>query len=191
MNRSLLRSLVLVGFSAAIACPARAQDQAQTPAQAPAPTPNASTPNAQASSDSAAQPAQPAPKKVWTNADVPTLRADSSISTVGKRPNGQRNSANANRPAPPTKDGKAYADQITNLQNKVAAINDQIVQLQSGIDGKFTGDGQKSTRPTYAHADDWRDQLARLEKQRDDINAHIDAIRDQARRAGVPPNSLP
>lgn len=186
MNRTrLLRALALVVFSAAIASAAGAQD-----AQAPAPAANTQAPDAQAppNSDSAAQ---PAPKKVWTNEDVPVLREDSLISTVGKSTNGQHNSASANRPAPATKDGKAYAAQITNLQTKLAPINDQIAQLQAGIDGKFTGDGQKSTRPTYAHADDWRDQLARLEKQRDDINARIDAIRDQARRAGVPPNTLP
>lgn len=185
MNRSrLLRSLAVVVFSAAMASAAGAQDTAQ----APAPSQNSPAPNAQAPSDSGAQ---PAPKKVWTNEDVPVLREDSSISTVGKRTNGQHNSANANRPAPATKDGKAYAAQITELQKKLEPINDQIAQLQSGIDGKFTGDGQKSTRPTGVHADDWHDQLARLEKQRDDINAHIDAIRDQARRAGVPPNTLP
>jgi hypothetical protein len=183
MDRSRLFSLALVGLFAAAALPARAQDQSQTPAQTPA-----ATPNAQASSDSATQ---PAPKKVWTNEDVPVLREDSSISTVGKRQNGQHTSANANRPAPATKDGKAYAAQITELQKKLEPINDQIAQLQSGIDGKFTGDGQKSTRPASVHADDWRDLLARLEKQRDDINARIDSIRDQARRAGVAPNTLP
>jgi len=183
MNRSRLLSLALVGLFAIAALPVRAQDQAQVPAPAPA-----STPNAQASSDSASQ---PAPKKVWTNEDVPVLREDSSISTVGKRQNGQRNSANANRPAPATKDGRTYAAQITELQKKLVPINEQIAQLQAGIDGKFTGDGQKSTRPTYAHADDWHAELEKLEKQRDDINARIDSIRDQARRSGVAPNTLP
>jgi hypothetical protein len=39
--------------------------------------------------------------------------------------------------------------------------------------------------------DDWRDQLARLQKQRDDIVAKISALIDEARHNGVPANALP
>ena len=39
--------------------------------------------------------------------------------------------------------------------------------------------------------DDWHDELARLQAQRDDINAKIAALQDQARHDGVSPNDIP
>jgi len=38
---------------------------------------------------------------------------------------------------------------------------------------------------------DWRLELDQLQKKRDGIAAQIDALIDQARRNGVPPNQLP
>jgi len=129
----------------------------------------------------------PAPRKVWTNEDVPTLREDSTISTVGARPtSGTVHKATSSR-----QDAKWYSDQITKLEAQLPAINDKIAQLQAGIDGKFTGDSQSSTRPKSATFGNWQIELAQLQKQRDDLQSRIDGLRDQARRQGIPPNALP
>jgi len=129
----------------------------------------------------------PAPRKVWTNEDVPTLREDSTISTIGTHPaSGPMHKATSSR-----QDAKWYSDQITKLESQLSTIKDKIEQLQAGIDGKFTGDSQSSTRPKYASFGNWQIELAQLQKQRDDIQARIDALRDQARRQGIPPNALP
>jgi peptidoglycan hydrolase CwlO-like protein len=118
---------------------------------------------------------------------VPTLREDSTISTIGARPaSGPVHKATSSR-----QDAKWYSDQITKLEAQLPAINGKIAQLQAGINGKFTGDSQSSTRPKYATFGDWQIELAQLQKQRDDIQARIDALRDQARRQGIPPNVLP
>ncbi len=129
----------------------------------------------------------PAPRKVWTNEDVPTLREDSTISTIGTRPA----SGTVHKAASSRQDAKWYSDQITKLQAQLPAINGKIAQLQAGIDGKFTGDSQSSTRPKSATFGNWQIELAQLQKQRDDIQSRIDALRDQARRQGIPPNALP
>jgi chaperonin cofactor prefoldin len=89
------------------------------------------------------------------------------------------------------RDAKWYRDQILKLQNQLPALNEKIAQLQAGIDGKATGDGKHSTRPLHAGAGDWRVELAQLQKQRDDIEARINTLQVQARRAGIPANALP
>lgn len=140
----------------------------------------------------AASASQPPEKKVWTNADVPELREGSPISTVGS--NSKAGPADPRQPvanAAKHKDAKWYHDQIEKLQNQLAALNKKIAPLQAAVDGKSPGDGRVSTRPTYAHAGDWQADLAQLQKQRDDIEARINALQAQARRAGIPANALP
>ena len=168
MSRFLWLGLV----SLAALCPqaARAQQAAATPA------------GTQTSSAT-----DPASRKVWTNEDVPTLREDSTISTIGARPT----SAPVHKATSSRQDAKWYSDQITKLQAQLPAINDKIAQLQAGIDGKFTGDSQSSTRPKYATFGNWQTELAQLQKQRDDIQSRIDGLREQARRQGISPNALP
>jgi len=176
MTRAPLYLSVLC-LAAAFAQPTNAQDNSSAPA-----TPAATqTPT---NSD-------PASKKVWTNEDVPDLRSDSPISTVGNRNGGQANSGLRANGAAGRKDANWYRDQILKLQNQLPTLNNKIAQLQAGIDGKFTGDAKTSTRPEYANGGDWRTELAQLQKKRDDIESKIDGLRDQARHAGVPPNTLP
>jgi len=129
----------------------------------------------------------PAPRKVWTNEDVPMLREDSTISTIGTHPA----AGPAHKTTSSRQDAKWYSDQITKLEAQLPAINGKIAQLQAGIDGKFTGDSESSTRPKYATFGNWQIERAQLQKQRDDIQSRIDGLRDQARRQGISPNVLP
>ena len=148
-----------------------------------------STPQPATTAPPAAQPEQ---KKVWTNEDIPDLREGSPISTVGSESaGGPAASERANSGAAKHKDAKWYRDQIEKLQNQLAALDKKIAPLQAAIDGKSPGDGKVSTRSTNAHAGDWQTDLAQLQKQRDDTDARITALRDQARRAGIPANALP
>jgi hypothetical protein len=177
-GRVLLGSLCL---SATLLSTARGQT-----AQA---TQTSSAPASQSSTQSASgQQIPPANKKVWTNDDVGDLRDHSAITTIG--------GANA-KPANPSerplagakaKDTQWYRDQILKLQAKVPPLDDKIHQLEAALNGETVN----SVR-TYGgvRADDWRDQLSRLQKQRGDILAKIDALQDEARHNGVPPNKLP
>lgn len=180
MNPSRGALLATLCLSATLLSTARAQTAQATQTSSP--------PASQSSSQSAPAQQTPPAKKVWTDDDVGDLRDHSTISTVG--------AANA-KPASPSgravstakaKDAKWYQDQILKLHAKIPPLDDKIHQLQAALDGKTV-----NSLRTYGgvRADDWRDQLSRLQKQRDEISAKIAALEDEARHQGVPPNTLP
>jgi hypothetical protein len=118
------------------------------------------------------------------------LREDSRISTFRSPSAKPANSAN-NGPKPAHPHGKEagwYQTRIAGLEAKLPPIDDQIGQLQAALSGQTVNSVRKwgGTRP-----DDWRVELADLQKKRDDTQAQIDALRDQARHDGVSPNALP
>lgn len=159
-------------------------------AQEAQPTPPSQSSDQQASAPSAANSsAQPGAKKVWTNDDVTGLRSSSAISTVG---------ASAAKSARPgvgatavSGNARWYANQITGLQAKLPPLDAQIAELQDAIAGKPTGDGKTSSRPSGVKIDSWSDELSRLQQKRDAVQQQIDALREQARRHGVPNSALP
>ncbi len=168
----------------------RARGQSAQSAQQPStPAPQSSEVKASQQAQASDQPASQSPaKKVWTNEDVGELRDHSTISTVGtvntKSPKYRVNE----RHTTPTKDSTWYRDQIRQLQKKLPALDAQIHDLKAGLNGEQVN----SVRKIWGvPADDWRDQLARLQKQRDDILAKIDTLEDEARHNGVPPSTLP
>jgi hypothetical protein len=197
-------------FAAVISTPARAQEAqpaqpAQPPAAAPAsspsssPAPTASPASAQPAAQnsapgdaSSALQAKPAAKRVWTDDDMGDLRENSSISTVGNA-HGNAGSSKpgaktANSNAPRSKTAQYYHDQIVRLQGQIPPIDQKISDLQAAIEGKPVSGARTfgGVRP-----DDWKDELQRLQKQRDDITAKIATLQDQARHQGVPENQIP
>jgi len=170
-------------FFAAFPCLAQSQSQdssATAPASAkPAPAPAKATP---------AVPEKKKPKKVWTNDDVPTLRGDSVISTVGTS---DTKAGNKPAPAAKNKSTKPYQAQIERLEAQIPPLDAQIAELQAAIDGKPTGDMKSSQRPRGVKADDWSVEMQELQKKRDGILDQISTLKDQARHQGVPPNTLP
>jgi hypothetical protein len=198
MNHRNLSLLGALAFALAFAGTARAQstqpDQPATPASTPATAP-AAAPSAQpavqdsaANSSAAADPSKAAAKKVWTNDDVGDLRANSAISTVGgKQPNQPKPGV---KPATASrgKNAQWYSQQITRLQGQIPPIDQKIAALQDAISGKPVTEVRSfgGVRP-----DDWKDALARLQKQRADIEDKISSLRDDARHNGVPENQIP
>jgi hypothetical protein len=177
-GRVLLASLCL---SATLVSAARGQTaQAAQTSSAPASQSSTQSPPGQQT--------PPANKKVWTNDDVGDLRDHSAISTIGGANVKPANPSGRPLPGARAKDAQWYRDQIRILQAKVPPLDDKIDQLEAALNGETVN----SVR-TYGgvRADDWRDQLSRLQKQRGDILAKIDALEDEARHKGVPPNKLP
>lgn len=172
---------------------ARTQNAAAQPGTA---TGNASTQSTTANpaatttqSATATTPATPAAaaKKVWTNEDMGAVHKDPAISTFSSKLN---KPADSKAPAakPNTKSAGQYQTQIANLQAKLPPLDQQIAELQAGLNG----DTVNSTRHyNGVKLDDWRDQLARLQKQRDGIAGQISALQDEARHNGVPDNQIP
>ena len=156
---------------------------AQTNATAAA---NSSGQNAESSSQAPDASAQPPAKKVWTNDDMGELRRDSAISTIGSKTKPNKNAvktANARG-----RNAQWYQGQITRLQGELPPIEDKMSQLQAALSGQTV-----NTVRTWggARPDDWRVELANLQKKHDDIDAQIATLKDQARHDGVPPNTLP
>jgi hypothetical protein len=60
--------------------------------------------------------------------------------------------------------------------------------LQAGLNGATVNE---TRHYGGVKLDDWHDQLARLQKQREDIAAQISAMQDEARHNGVPDNQIP
>jgi hypothetical protein len=180
---------LLMDFAAAKAQQVQPTAPSSSASQA-SPTPSSRSADQPASAPAAANSAeQPRVKKVWTNDDVTGLRSSSAISTVGTA------GAKPAKPGAGTPNGggnaKWYASQIMSLQAKLPPLDAQIAELHDAIAGKPTGDGKTSTRPSGVKIDSWSDELTRLEQRRDAIQQQIEALREQARRHGVPDSALP
>jgi len=163
---------------------ARAQNGPAQPANANSNTAAQST---AANNATGTNPTATPAKKVWTNEDMGAIHSNSAISTF---------SSGANRPAntkpapakPSSKNAKQYQDQIAKLQAKLPPLDQQISVLQAGLNGATVNE---TRHYGGVKLDDWRDQLARLQKQREDIAAQISAMQDEARHNGVPDNQIP
>ncbi|MGA7917362.1 MAG: hypothetical protein WCA00_19165 [Candidatus Acidiferrales bacterium] len=180
-------ALTTAGLAAGVA---RAQNTSAQPANAtgsaPGQSTTANTAPGTAQNATTATPATPA-KKVWTNEDMGAIHKDPAISTFSggaKKPANTKPAANKTYPKSP----QQYQTKIANLQAKLPPLDQQIAELQAGLNGETVN----STRHyTGTKLDDWRDQLARLQKQRDGIAAQITTLQDEARHNGVPDNQIP
>jgi chaperonin cofactor prefoldin len=190
------RTLTLLGALAFVTvCTPTVRAQSSQPAQpapaSPAATPTPSQPTAQSPSagNSSPAPAAQAPvKKVWTNDDVGDLRDHSAISTVGNANPSSGRPAPRNATASHNKDARSFHDQIAKLQAQIPPIDEKINELQSALSGNQVIEERhfSGVKP-----DDWKDELARLQKQRDDIRTKIAELEDQARHTGVATNQIP
>jgi len=126
-----------------------------------------------------------APKRVWTDDDLRDLRNGSAISTVGEKDAKKPASTAATKARP--KPTSFYQNQIVRLQAQIPPIDQQITELQAVLSGKPTDEPRKYVGTKL---DDWKSELAQLQKKRADIQVQIGAIEDQARHDGVPTNAL-
>jgi hypothetical protein len=149
---------------------------------------NDSSPSAQNPDQSATSPApaeQPAPKKVWTNDDGRFHSRSSPPADASTKPAGTVNKPKPNNSA---KNAGWYRGQITKLQGQFPPLDEKIAQLQAALNGQTTS----APRPYgWSKPEDWHDALARYQKQREDIEAKISALEDEARHSGVPESEIP
>lgn len=132
---------------------------------------------------------QPA-TKVWTNENI----ASAGPAGDDSRPAAGTNTIPVSRPKSANVKGrnvKWYRDQITAQQARIPPLDAQIAELQSALGGKAAGDAKTSQRPRFAKIDQWPAELKDLQTRRQRSVDKIDALRDEARHNGVPPNALP
>jgi hypothetical protein len=199
MDRRMPVFVAALALAAAVSLPgvARAQGtaagqtapagDAAAPAAAPAQANTSATANANGVTSATTSTGLAPAKKVWTNEDMRDVHRNDAISTFSNTSNKPAN-GKPTATAKGNKDAKNYQTQITRLQEKLPPLDEQIAQLQAALNG----DTVNSTRHLGgAKIDDWRDELVRAQKQREDIVAKISALQDEARRNGVPANQIP
>ena len=199
MNRRTLLFVAALALAGAVSVPGMARAQgsaagqaapagdATAPAAVPAQANATATANANGITSATTTTAAAPAKKVWTNEDMRDVHRNDAISTFSNTSNKPANAKPA-ASAKGNKDAKNYQTQITRLQEKLPPLDEQISQLQAALNG----DTVNSTRHVGgAKIDDWRDELVRAQKQREDIVAKISALQDEARRNGVPANQIP
>jgi len=186
--------VILMAFAIASTCAPGASAQASPEGEPQKPPPStAAVPAAKSPQNGSSSPASPAPAaknqpKVWTNDDLGDLRDHSSISTVGTANSNARAGAVRSAAAPHHRTAQYYKSQIARLQAQIPPIDQKISELQDAISGKQVNE----VRHTWgARIDDWKNELERLQKQRDTIESRIAALEDEARHDGTSTNQIP
>jgi uncharacterized protein YukE len=113
------------------------------------------------------------------------LHGSALLSNVGKNAHSTKAAAS---PSCKKKPANTYRDQIAKLQAQLPPIDSQISELQAALSGKTVASERKYTG---VKPDSWQAQADQLQKKRDGIQSQIEALEDEARRSGVPTNSLP
>jgi hypothetical protein len=151
-----------------------------------------SAPSGQPAAQTAQAPATlaPTPQKVWTNEDVTALH-DEPISTFARANTKPAKASAAMKPGAAGQNSRQLLNEIKTLQAQIPPLDSQIAQLQAAVEGQPTGDAKTSARPYGVKLDSWQEQLAELQKKRDDTLARIGELEDQARHNGVPGSSIP
>jgi len=177
----------------------------QTSQPAPPSPPQQPAAAAQTRPPAAQQPPQKQ-KKVWTNEDLEQLPGNSPVSTAtatpAEAPAGGEGAAGekgaeaaaggaAAKPAalPKEKDPKYYQEKLEALRKRLADVEAKIQSTQGGMSGGEQGSNAialNQATPILRPAD----QLAALEKERDDIQQQIDELESQARKNGLSPGDI-
>jgi len=166
-RRLLMATLSLLGASS-------------LPAQSPDPTPQSPPPQ----QDSTAPASAKQPKKVWTNEDV---KAAGPVSVVGDSKNKPKTTAAKNF-------NGTYAasvrKQLDKLQKQIEDVDKQILDLKKFKEGDPSNNaaGLKINKSYNREPIDV--QIQKLQDQKKDLQAQIDALLDEARKRGVEPGQL-
>ena len=147
-----------------------------------------------------AQGNSPQPKKVWTNDDMPALRAQGLISIVGQEPpapSGQQPEVAPEEPSFPVyasrlDDPEWYAEQAYDLQaqldDAVAALQQEQDALALATNDRITQPGVALDQPSLGVTPDAA--LALLQARVDEIQSDLDELSDLARRHNIEPGVL-
>jgi hypothetical protein len=171
-----------VGLALLLGIPLFAQTPSQQSPAAPSQAPDSASGTQGGTPAGSAAPDKPA-KKVWTDDDL----------NSEPHPTGSSRSAGTARPTPVrggpnASNAKWYRDQIAKLQSKIPPIDSQIATYRDALNGKEVP--SSGMQLGHYKLGDLQQEIAKLEKQRADIQDQINNLQDRARRAGIRPGDL-
>src|SRR5208282_704380 len=184
-----LGTAILATAIFAFAAVAQPQAQSQNPPQEQAQSEPAADSVADAARKAKADKAKTAPKKVYTEDDMSSLKGGG-LSVVG-----QKNSGAVKPGARPAAGDAANATQeaywrarAQNIRGQMAAVDEEIVKLREEIKkgGGAGFDMQTGRNQSVAFIEDRNTQLKNLQKKKDELQKQMDALEDEGRQAGVP-----
>jgi hypothetical protein len=184
---------VAVVLFAGLALPRVSTAQSQNPpAQQPQQNPDSQTDATAKSKDA---PSSPAPKKVYTNDDlVSAPRGGLSVVGNGKADGKAGKSTAANNEP---KNEQYWRGQAQRIRAQIAEVDRQIAQLKAA--NQTNGSGSSGSNPpappplsaysnsAHVHAGS---QLQKLQDRKAQLQAEMDELEEQARKANVPPGWL-
>jgi hypothetical protein len=129
--------------------------------------------NKPATPASATDPKAKKPKKVWTEEEMGKLNG--SISVVGDKNASSSSSGSTGADSRGDHDAAWYRDQLAPLRSQMERVDTQIRDLEQAK----LGGRENIARP-----------LEKLQQQKAEIQAKIDGIEEQARKAGIAPGEL-
>ena len=197
MRSRISRWLALALLAVICAGPAVAQQESQQP---PPPQDNSL---GEAARKAKAEKAKSKPKKVYTEDDLPGLK-QSTVSVVGEEPAPAPSPAEETTTLPPLsldasplaasgeRDETYWRERSGKLRSEMADLDQQIATLKEEIEqgGGAGFDAQTGLNYNVMYFTDRNARLKRLEERKAALQKQIDALRDEARKAGVPPGWL-
>ena len=176
---SRIRCLTLIAAGWAVSASTGAAQGQGSSQPAPQQPSTQAVPAASANSNKPATPASTAdpkakkPKKVWTEEEMGKLNG--SISVVGDKNASSSGFGSTGTDSHGDHDAAWYRDQLAPLRSQMERVDTQIRDLEQAK----LGGRENIARP-----------MEKLQQQKAEIQAKIDGIEEQARKAGIAPGEL-
>jgi len=139
---------------------------------------------AQQPADTSSTTSSPKPKKVWTNDDLTPGNSASAAATV-KAATAPTHPEKATTPQP----ANQLRPRLEKLQAQWKDADAQLDRLKRFASGDTSGDAGRQLHRGYNMVP-IPDQIAKLEEKMHQLQLHIDAIYDEARKKGIPAGDL-
>lgn len=163
---------LLIGIFPALCCAQNAQESSTPPAASQPPAPAAAPKDPSGSATLTEK-----SKKVWTNEDVKTTGG---VSVIGDQRNQKYTMTKPPDPALVAK----YKGNLQKLQTQLADVNKQLKAFEDFKEGKPVSEGGQDMSHGYSRIP-VNQQTAKLLDKRQQLEAQIDALYEEARKKGI------
>ena len=151
-------------------------------------TPTTGTDAAKQDSSAKQAPQKPKPKKVWTDDDLSKLKGD--VSVVGNTNSSGRKTISHSEESPwGTGSAQQYRIRLAQLQAQMDQTDQKITELKNIESGSTSGNSGLQLHDGY-NTIPLPDQIKSLEEKKQQIQAQMDALYDEARKNGIEPGDL-